>query len=230
MVACKVENNTPEGVFWMDLVRYEEGAYPVTKNWFMARPCNHCDNPPCVAVCPSKPKKTRYRRANGLVATDADSCIGCRYCEKACPYGVNYFHTEDPKKNMYLDWDDKDLAKSTNGASPAYKNPVFDTKIGKEKRKIAGSNHRPKVVDKCTFCVHRVEKGEQPACAEGCPTSAITFGNLDELTSDISKILQSKKSYRFLEKAGTKPKVYYVGGRQPGPNSIEVEKIQKKKA
>lgn len=225
MVACKVENNTPEGVFWMNLVRYEEGSYPKTKNWFMPRPCNHCENAPCMAVCPTKPK-TRYRRADGLMATDADSCIGCRYCEQACPYGVNFFHENDPKKNFYLDWDDKDLQKVSKGVSPPYKNPVFDMKMGKEQRKTAGSNHRPKVVDKCTFCIHRVEKGLQPACAETCPTSAITFGDLDELTSDVSKIIQTKKPYRLLESAGTKPKVYYVGELKPGSESREIEKVQ----
>ena len=85
------------------------------------------------------------------------------------------------------------------------------------------------MVDKCTFCVHRVEKGLQPACADTCPTSAITFGDLDELTSDINKVIQRKKAFRYLEKAGTKPKVYYVGGMRPGSKSREIEKVQRRK-
>ena len=67
MVACKVENNTPEAHFWMYTFRYEEGEYPNTRVWFMPRPCMHCDNAPCVKVCPVG---ARYKRLDGLTATD----------------------------------------------------------------------------------------------------------------------------------------------------------------
>ncbi len=86
MVACKVENNTPQANFWMYVFRYEEGEFPNTRVSFMPRPCMHCDNAPCVKVCPVG---ARYKRLDGLTATDHERCIGCRYCEVACPYGVN---------------------------------------------------------------------------------------------------------------------------------------------
>ncbi|MEE9601168.1 MAG: 4Fe-4S dicluster domain-containing protein, partial [Thermoplasmata archaeon] len=120
MEACKVENNTPQSIFWMYVFRFEEGRYPDTQMWFMPRPCMHCDNAPCVKVCPVG---ARYKREDGLVATDWERCIGCRYCEVACPYGVNYFNWKEPSTNYYLDWSDGDLASVTGGAAPPYKNP-----------------------------------------------------------------------------------------------------------
>ena len=160
MVACKVENNTPEGNFWMHVFRFEDGEYPQTKVWFMPRPCMHCDNPPCAKVCPTG---ARYKREDGLVATDTERCIGCRYCEVSCPYGVNFSNLRDPKKAQYLGWGDQDLQKVTNGAIPPYQNPEFEKKYGKEQRKIAGGGHGKGVMEKCTFCVHRVEKGRKPS-------------------------------------------------------------------
>jgi molybdopterin-containing oxidoreductase family iron-sulfur binding subunit len=82
MEACKVENNTPTAIFWMYVFRFEEGEYPNTHVWFLPRPCQHCDNAPCVKVCPVG---ARFKRYDGLVLTDFERCIGCRYCEVACP-------------------------------------------------------------------------------------------------------------------------------------------------
>ena len=93
MVACKVENNTPEANFWMYTFRFEEGEFPNTRVWFMPRPCQHCDSAPCVKVCPVG---ARFKREDGLTLTDWERCIGCRYCEVACPYGVNYFNWKNP--------------------------------------------------------------------------------------------------------------------------------------
>src|SRR3990172_2389898 len=174
MEACKVENNTPQTIFWMYVFRFEEGEYPYTRISFMPRPCMHCDNAPCVKVCPVG---ARYKRDDGLVATNADTCIGCRYCAAACPYGVNYFNWKEPKANYYLNWsapeNAKALAPVTGGAVPPYKNPDLDSKWGKEQRMIAGGGHRQGGIEKCTFCVQRVEKGIKPACVTACPLSAL---------------------------------------------------------
>ena len=225
MVACKVENNTPQGSFWMHVFRFEEDEYPRTKTWFMPRPCMHCDNAPCVKVCPVG---ARFKQENGLVATDSDRCIGCRYCEVACPYGVNNFNWQDPTKGQYLDWRGPEAQKATQGASPPYANPDLQAGYGKGKRKIAGGGHSKGVIEKCTFCPQLVEMGKLPACADECPTFAIQFGDLDDLMSDVSRTLQNNENFRLLEEAGTKPRVYYVGGTPPNSKVREIEKVDAK--
>ncbi len=223
MEACKVENNTPEANFFMYVFRFEEGEYPNTRISFMPRPCMHCDNPPCVKVCPVG---ARYKRADGLVATDFDRCIGCRYCEVACPYGVNYFNWRSPNKAQYLNWGDSDLIQITNGTSPPYKNPDLDKPYGNEQRRIAGGGHLKGVVEKCTFCVHRVEKGLLPACVNTCPTFALRFGDLDDPKSEVSRLLQIKRHFRLLEEVGTRPRVFYVGGNPPGAGARQIEEVK----
>ena len=224
MEACKVENNSPQAIFWMYVFRFEEGEYPDTRISFMPRPCMHCDNAPCVKVCPTG---ARYKRDDGLVATDTDKCIGCRYCAAACPYGVNYFNWKEPKANYYLDWSAPSAAQAlkpvTAGAVPPYDNPDLDRKWGKEQRKIAGGGHRQGIVEKCTFCVQRVEKGLQPACATACPVSALTFGDLDDPASAVSRRLRSDRSFRLREDFGTEPRVHYIGAARAGTGAREIE-------
>ncbi len=222
MVACKVENNTPQGHFWMYVFRFEEGEYPNTRTWFMPRPCMHCDNAPCVKVCPVG---ARYKRLDGLTATDFDRCIGCRYCEVACPYGVNYFNWKKPEGNYYLDWDDPDLAEIVGDEKVVYANPDLDKAYGPEKRRIAGGGQAKGVMEKCTFCVHRLEKGLQPACAAICPTQAIKFGDLDDPESEVSQLLREKPHFRLLEEAGTSPRVFYIGQHAPNPSVRQIEEI-----
>lgn len=222
MVACKVENNTPFSHFWMYVFRLEEGEYPSSTVTFLPRPCMHCDNAPCVKVCPVG---ARFKQEDGMVATDWSRCIGCRYCEVACPYGVNYFNWKDPEKNQYLDWKDKDLEPITGGALP-YANPDLQGGHGTENRKIAGANHQKGIIEKCTFCVHRVEKGLQPACVANCPSFALHFGDLDDPTSHVSKLLEQKSSFRLEEEFNTQPRVYYVGKSHPSTEVRQIETIK----
>jgi molybdopterin-containing oxidoreductase family iron-sulfur binding subunit len=225
MEACKVENNTAEAVFWMYVFRFEEGEYPRTHMWFMPRPCMHCDNAPCVKVCPVG---ARFKRADGLVATDTDRCIGCRYCEVACPYGVNYFNWKRPEKNYYLDWSDPDLRPVTGGASPPYRNPDLERAYGPERRRTAGGGHAKGVIEKCTFCVHRVEKGLKPACVSNCPPFALHFGDLDDPASEVAELIRRRPHFRLLEEAGTEPRVFYLGGHPPGAEVRQVEEIRRR--
>ncbi|MDO8532220.1 MAG: 4Fe-4S dicluster domain-containing protein [Dehalococcoidia bacterium] len=224
MEACKVENNTPQAAFWMYVFRFEEGEFPNTKIRFLPRPCQHCDNAPCVKVCPVG---ARYKRQDGIVATDWERCIGCRYCQVACPYGVNNFNWKAPEKNQYLDWKDKDIQTASNGAVPPYDNPDLDKPYGPERRKIAGSGHAKGVIEKCTFCVQRTDGGSgTTACANICPASAIHFGDLDDPNSKVSQLIKSRRAFRLLEEWNTEPRVYYLGE----PPSVKVREIEKVKA
>lgn len=229
MEACKVENNTPQAIFWMYVFRFEEGEFPHVREGYIPRPCMHCENPPCVKACNACPAKARYKREDGLVLTDYDRCIGCRYCVAACPYGVNYFNWKEPKENYYIKWDAPEAAKAlervTGGAMPPYKNPDLDRKYGKEQRLVAGGGHRKGIVEKCTFCVHRIEKGLQPACVANCPVFALNFGDLDDPKSEVSRLLKEKRVFRLLEEYSTHPKVYYVG-YPPGTKAREFEAVK----
>lgn len=221
--ACKVENNTAQGNFWMYVFRFEEGTFPETKMSFLPRPCQHCDNAPCVKVCPVG---ARFKREDGLVLTDPDRCIGCRYCELACPYGVNYSNWRKPDKGQYdlVDWTDADLEPATGGAIPPYRNPDLDGLYGDEQRRTAGGSHSKGIMEKCTFCVHRVEKGLQPACVVTCPTDALIFGDTDSPDTPISTYLKERPSWQLLEEAGTDPRVHYVGGKPPSKDLKEIER------
>lgn len=225
MMACKIENSTPEDVSWMYVFRYEEGKYPNSKFLFMPRPCMHCDNAPCVKVCPVG---ARYKREDGFVLTDFERCIGCRYCEVSCPYGVNFFNWKNPKINYYYDWNNPPTIYGTGtpkeaakGAIPPYRNPVLDQPQGNEKRLTAGGGHFIGVIEKCTWCVHRVfsttlpENERIPACVANCPVHALIFGDMEDPNSEVSKIISKKKPFRLLEELNTQPRVYYVGGTPP---------------
>ncbi len=224
--ACKIENNTPAGIFWMWVFRWEEGTYPNVTVRFLPRPCMHCDNPPCVKVCPVG---ARYKREDGLVLTDYDRCIGCRYCQVACPYAVNYFNWKRPVEHYYYDWlreEGRGLYGRghpndyTGGVIPPYRNPDLEKRYGKEKRKVAGGGHYLGVMEKCTWCVHRIERGKLPACVEVCPAMALHFGDIEDPSSEVSKILAKKRWFRLLEELNTSPRVYYVGATPPSMEKV----------
>ncbi len=188
--ACKIENGTPQGIFWMELI------YPTNADYkYLPRPCMHCNNPPCAKVCPVT---ARYKRDDGLVLTDFGRCIGCRYCEVACPYGVNHFNWSNPKGTQ------GELG-STTGILKDYRD--------RDGRETAGGGHSIGVMEKCTWCVQRIDKGKLlPACVEICPVHALHFGDLNDPNSDVSKFVSKNKYFRLLDELGTEPKVYYVGG------------------
>jgi molybdopterin-containing oxidoreductase family iron-sulfur binding subunit len=224
MEACKIENNTPQGVFWMYVFRTETGQFPDTKVNFLPRPCQQCHNPPCVKVCPVG---ARFQRDDGIVLTDSDRCIGCRYCEVACPYGVNYYNWRTPEEafaDYGTDYNDPDVVAFTGGLIPPYKNPDLDQLQGEEQRRTAGSAHSVGVMEKCTFCVHRVDNGLDPACVEVCPVKALVFGDLDDSGSVVSRYISSRSGFKLLEELGTDPSVFYLNGTPPGPETREIER------
>lgn len=138
---------------------YITGTYPNVGMYYMHMICQHCEDPPCVSVCPTG---ASYQTKEGIVLVNKEKCIGCEYCVQACPYGARF-------------WD-----------------PYIRS------------------IDKCTFCEHRLAKGELPACVTTCPTGARMFGDLDDPSSEISKVVASGAATVFKKEEGTKPKVFYI--------------------
>lgn len=188
--ACHHTHNVPDQVakpkqeikwIWKDEF---EHVFPSKSNPYLAERlekkeflvlCNHCNNPPCVRVCPTK---ATFKREDGIVMMDYHRCIGCRYCMAACPYGSRSFNFCDPAPYV------KD------------KNPDYPTRMRG-------------VVEKCTFCMDRLEQGQQPACVEAS-NGAIIFGDLADPNSEIRKLLRENYTIRRKVDLGTNPCVFYI--------------------
>ena len=203
-VACKVENNVP-------FTEPGQAAMGRVISWMDLITTVEGDYPnvriryiprPCMQ-CDDPPcikvcpVSATYKNPEGLVAQIYPRCIGCRYCTNACPYTVKYF-------NWYLPEWPQDMQNYLNS----------DVAV------------RPKgVVEKCTFCVQRLQKAEEqaavegrqlregdyiPACVESCPSGAMYFGDLDDPNSKVAALADNARAFRLLEELGTEPKVYYL--------------------
>lgn len=158
--------------------------------YFMPKPCQHCDNPPCVSVCPVD---ATFKRPDGIVLIDNERCIGCRFCIAACPYSARIFHWETPK----IIEGDEDL--------------TYDVELNVPQRKGT--------VTKCLFSADRVREGHLPYCVSACPNGVFYFGdeNEDSVTNGTTKqtvrlslLLKDNAGYRLMPELGTQPRVYYL--------------------
>jgi Fe-S-cluster-containing dehydrogenase component len=196
-LACQAHNDINPDIQWN---RLQVTGEVNNKTVFLPRPCMQCTKAPCVEVCPVN---ASYYRSDGIVMMDYDRCIGCRYCEVACPYQARSFN-----------WKAFD---GTNPAVPKWGQP-----------EVA---RRPRgVVEKCAFCYQRIDRGlsfglkpgidadATPACVAICPTGARIFGDLNDPESNVSTLLKSHSSYRLREDLGTSPRVYYLPA-----NAVEME-------
>ena len=137
--------------------------------------CQHCEDPPCVDVCPTG---ASFKRADGIVLVDKHTCIGCRYCVIACPYNARSFIHE------------------------AVADQKPDVPRGKG------------TVESCTLCVHRVDRGEIPACVEACTKDggkAMLFGDLNDPAGEIYKRLRSEPSSQIRPDLALNTGVRYQG-------------------
>jgi len=162
----------------------KEGGY------FMPRPCQHCDNPPCTKVCPVG---ATFKRNDGIVLIDNERCIGCRFCIAACPYSARTFNWFEPK--------DKEK----------YEDTPYNIELNVPQKKGT--------ISKCVFSADRLREKEMPYCASACPNGVYWFGDQyeDAVTNGttketvrLSKLLKDNAAYTLLPELGTRPSVYYL--------------------
>lgn len=191
--SCRHANATPPGVQWRRVLDIESGTYPDVRRTFMPVGCMHCEDPPCMEVCPSTATR---KRDDGIVTIDYDLCIGCAHCSTACPYQARYKYTE------------QDFAYGDEG-------PVASEEQRMDKSRIGVSN-------KCTFCVDKIDAGTAkgltpgvdpdatPACVNSCIANALHFGDIDDPHSNVSKLVKENEHFRMHEELGTGPGFYYL--------------------
>jgi molybdopterin-containing oxidoreductase family iron-sulfur binding subunit len=218
VVACQAENNVPvvgperviEGreMQWLRVDRYYAGVPGESRVLYQPMPCQNCDNAPCETVCPVY---ATNHNAEGLNQMVYNRCVGTRYCANNCPYRVRRFN--------FFEY-------------TAYKTPpeslVFNPEV----------SVRPRgVMEKCTFCVQRIQEARQrarsagrplkdgelqTACAAACPAGAIVFGDWKDPASAVRRLSASRRGYRLLAELGTRPAVTYLADVS-NPAGVEVE-------
>ena len=170
---------------WMKVYLMKDN--PESEPYWFPKNCFHCDNPPCVKVCPVG---ATFKRSDNTVLVDTDVCIGCKFCISACPYSARI-----------LNW--------TNEESYSSNDPTYSPE--------ASLPAQHGTVSKCDFCPDRSREGKLPYCASSCPMGAIYFGdsNEDAVTNGeetlrFKELIKERSGYRYLEELGTKPNVYYL--------------------
>ncbi len=159
VVACKTENEVPEGYCRDWIAEATSGTFPDLSLEYRSERCNHCDSPPCVHACPTG--ASFVDEESNVTLVDPDLCTGCKSCIAACPYDARFVLPEG-------------------------------------------------YVSKCTFCIHRVREGLDPACVSACPTRCMHFGDLNDPQSDVSRLLRTRSWKVIAPAAGTEPNVYYL--------------------
>jgi len=185
--ACIQGHFAPEPMEWIQVY---EAPLEGRGTQFIPTPCQQCQNPPCVNVCPVG---ATFSTPEGTVLIDQQRCIGCRLCMEACPYDRRFFNwgtAPIPPEAMFMDY------------SPEHQSPA-----------IRGT------VMKCDFCPDMARAGRLPYCAQGCPNRAIYYGDLEEdLATNgtevvkLSRFLAENNAVRLKEELGTEPRVRFIPG------------------
>jgi molybdopterin-containing oxidoreductase family iron-sulfur binding subunit len=211
VVACAAENNVPPAgrpaaaasrpIHWMDML-VPHGRTPALGGLRapLPIPCLHCQEPPCVEVCPVG---ATYRTADGIVAQIWDRCIGCRSCMVACPYSRRYYNWTTPA------WPGGDA--SSANPDVALRPAGVVEKCTLCQHRIRARYERARIDEEP---VPDADLQRLPACAATCPAEAITFGDLADPSSAVARLAQSPRAVRLLDELGTEPKVFYLRGRR----------------
>jgi len=221
-VACIAENRTPPGITYRPVLEWETGEYPNVSRAFLPRPCFHCDNPPCVSVCPVG---ATWKREDGIVVIDYNKCIGCRYCVVACPYGAR-------ATDFGFDWE-------PTPAGPMNDAPLMNMEAKSlvddlpniEYESTSWYNQWQRgdlvgVTRKCHFCTQRIDNGILPACVTTCIGGATYFGDIKNPKSLVNELLRENRAIRLKEELGTEPSVYYIVGPGAGGTDVDVKSIE----
>ena len=231
-LACKTENNTQarangQTYNWADFIYREEGIFPNVS--FAAIPvlCNHCSDAPCVKACPVEPK-AMFKTADGITMHNDARCIGCRRCQKACPYSASDVDKEkaaysvisanDPKEaphSAYRDATEMIKGCTASGAEVAKMAGAIPPGRNKYDHPDYLSVRQKGIVEKCIFCEHRVKQGEQPNCVVVCPAKARIFGDINDAASEPANLLKKYKPMRLQEEKKTRPNVAYIRSFRP---------------
>jgi len=206
IVSCYAENNIPvvgkqqvrigRNMQWLRIDTYFEGDLAAPRAHFQPMACQHCENAPCEQVCPVG---ATVHTPEGLNAMVYNRCVGTRYCSNNCPYKVRRFN--------FLLYSD------------------FETESLKLMRNPDVSVRSRGVMEKCSYCVQRISAAKieadkenrsirdgevVTACQQACPASAITFGNINDKQSKVTKLQADERSYQVLADLNTRPRTKYV--------------------
>ena len=184
--ACNHAHHVQEGQNWIKIYPMQDAE--MTAPYWQPTTCMHCDEPPCVKVCPVD---ATFKRQDGIVLIDSDRCIGCRFCMAACPYSTRVFN-----------WGKPDLPEDVA-------NQDYNSETSTPPKKGT--------VSKCDFCPDMTRMGMLPHCVSACPNGVYFFGDMyeDSVTNGsetfrFSDLVKDKAGYRLMEDLGTKPRVYYL--------------------
>jgi len=222
-VACLAENNVPvvgkkevhrhHEMTWLRIDRYYYGDYENPNVVYQPMMCQHCDNAPCENVCPVA---ATNHSSEGLNQMTYNRCIGTRYCANNCPYKVRRFN--------WLDYTTADLFGINEFSVNGEELPFGADNLTRMVLNPDVTVRSRGVIEKCSFCVQRIQQGKltaktegrklrdedvKSACQTSCPTGAIVFGDLNNSEGELSKRLDNPLNYLVLEEINVLSTVYY---------------------